>query len=222
MRFYVDEQLSHSQSLDLSFGSIYKSNRSPFDKRFHFILNLAIGGNFFGGNYGSQDIGRVSPGWTQPFQIDWVRIYRDASKDPVEPVYPPFASPLADVLPLEPVIVMPLQPLEIGVAADTFAWGGPFENSTFGTSSILYVRGEDNRVAYLRFDLNFQAINIESATLQLFGKADDSFRNDSVVVNVHSVDKTTWRESSLAWCNKPAIDEAIIDSVGVPASPGAF
>lgn len=225
MRFYVDEQLSHTQSLDVSFGGLYGKNRAPFDQKFHMILNLAIGGNFFGSNYGPQDLPRVAPGWTQPFQIDFVRIYRDASNDllspPSPPVSPPTPCPAPSAAPQDPFIVGPFDPVHVPVDADTFVWGGVFGNSSFAASSLLALKSSldpsESREVLLRFNLTLPAAPVESAALSLFGQAEGS--SDSVRVDLFSA-ASEWSASSLTWESRPMVSstEIVSDSLvsGVP------
>jgi len=84
MRWYVDSSLMRTATLERSFCSWctpcpYTGNRQPFDDSFHMILNLAIGGNFFPADrYGYFDPPNDSKTWTQPFQIDYVRIWKRA------------------------------------------------------------------------------------------------------------------------------------------------
>lgn len=47
----------------------------PFDKRFHLILNLAVGGNW-GGKYGVED--SIFP---QRMEVDYVRVYKEVISD---------------------------------------------------------------------------------------------------------------------------------------------
>eukprot|EP00999_Lentomonas_sp_LEN2_P003097 NODE_949_length_1101_cov_100.320329_g905_i0.p1 GENE.NODE_949_length_1101_cov_100.320329_g905_i0~~NODE_949_length_1101_cov_100.320329_g905_i0.p1 ORF type:complete len:298 (-),score=32.78 NODE_949_length_1101_cov_100.320329_g905_i0:96-989(-) len=82
MRWYVDGALMHRMNLDRSFYSgsgpnPYTANRQPFDQRFHMIINLAVAGNYFDPNrYGYFDEWYHPTTWTQPFQVDSVRVFR--------------------------------------------------------------------------------------------------------------------------------------------------
>jgi beta-glucanase (GH16 family) len=59
----------------------YTANYQPWDQRMHFLINLAIGGGFFGG------MGNLSPqqadAWADPtLAVDWVRVYQQSSGNP--------------------------------------------------------------------------------------------------------------------------------------------
>ncbi|ODM89409.1 Glucan endo-1,3-beta-glucosidase A1 [Orchesella cincta] len=46
----VDGKVYHEETLERNFWpSVYNSNGQPYDKAFHMIINLAVGGMFFGG-----------------------------------------------------------------------------------------------------------------------------------------------------------------------------
>jgi beta-glucanase (GH16 family) len=68
--WYVDDKKYHS--VNRGDGSIAEW---PFDKRFHLILNIAVGGNW-GGKMGIDD--RI---WPQTMEIDYVRVY-DLNRQP--------------------------------------------------------------------------------------------------------------------------------------------
>ncbi|XP_051170432.1 glucan endo-1,3-beta-glucosidase-like isoform X3 [Leptopilina boulardi] len=77
IKFYVDNKLTWTQSLEKSYGSIYPRNGAPFDQKFHILLNVAIAGGFFDpAKYGQFDINTAGPTWTQAYQIDYVRVYK--------------------------------------------------------------------------------------------------------------------------------------------------
>jgi len=79
MRWLLDGNVFFRMNLNRNFwsgrgGNPYNANRQPFDQRFHFIINLAVGGGFFPNPY-------ISPaeaqGWQNPnFMIDYVRVYQ--------------------------------------------------------------------------------------------------------------------------------------------------
>jgi len=77
--FSVDEKVTFTVDLRKSFWSgkgtnPYTDIRQPFDQRFHLLLNVAVGGNYFQGtfNYGSD-----TAKWTRPEMIvDYVRVYQ--------------------------------------------------------------------------------------------------------------------------------------------------
>ena len=66
MDFYVDDQLYHSITRDPK--DDFKG--WPFDKRFHLLMNLAVGGNWGGKEGIDMNI------WPQRMEIDYVRVYQ--------------------------------------------------------------------------------------------------------------------------------------------------
>lgn len=82
IQFAIDGRVFHTQTLQKNFNNAaagahpYSKNGSPFDQNFHFILNLAIGGNFFGG--AGQDVTpAIARGWGSPsFYVDYCRVYQ--------------------------------------------------------------------------------------------------------------------------------------------------
>lgn len=69
IRFYVDGVLYHTATEWWSSGGAFPA---PFNKRFHMILNVAVGGNW----PGSPNAGTVFP---QRMEIDHVRVYQRAT-----------------------------------------------------------------------------------------------------------------------------------------------
>lgn len=75
----IDGKETYRETLHQSFGD-YGANGKPFDKRFHLIINLAVAGDFFDSEkYGTFDPERDGATWTQPFIIDYVRVYQEKS-----------------------------------------------------------------------------------------------------------------------------------------------
>jgi beta-glucanase (GH16 family) len=73
IRWYFDGELYLTQNQWFSGGGIYPA---PFDKRFHFLLNVAVGGNFLPNPPPDADY------FPQEMEVDWVRVYQRAA--PVE------------------------------------------------------------------------------------------------------------------------------------------
>jgi hypothetical protein len=69
MRWYVD---GHLYSTETSWGSTGGSFPAPFNQRFHFILNIAVGGTYTGCTSSSC----VTATFPQQMLVDWVRVYR--------------------------------------------------------------------------------------------------------------------------------------------------
>jgi beta-glucanase (GH16 family) len=65
LRFYVDKQLYFAYKNDLTGFHTW-----PFDKRFHLILNVAVGGTY-GGAMGIDD--RIFP---RTMVVDYVRVFQ--------------------------------------------------------------------------------------------------------------------------------------------------
>lgn len=66
IRFYLNGVLYHTATDWWSRGGAFPA---PFDKRFHMLLNVAVGGNW----PGSPNAGTVFP---QTMQVDYVRVYQ--------------------------------------------------------------------------------------------------------------------------------------------------
>ena len=67
IRWYLDDVLFHSTN---SSHPDFTTYNWPFDQNFHFILNIAVGGQW----PGSPDASTVFP---QTMEVDWVRVYQD-------------------------------------------------------------------------------------------------------------------------------------------------
>jgi beta-glucanase (GH16 family) len=72
MQWIIDDVVIHTESLARNFWSgLYTGNGQPFDKDFFLIINLAVGGAFFGGEPFDPN---ESDGWPKrTFEIDYVR-----------------------------------------------------------------------------------------------------------------------------------------------------
>jgi len=76
MHWYVDGIWYHTEtSADWYSDGAPDNDRAPFDQRFHFLLNIAVGGNW----PGPPDETTVFP---QVMMIDWVRVYAFGSQSP--------------------------------------------------------------------------------------------------------------------------------------------
>ena len=79
--WFVDGGLFHTENINRNMWSgkgnnPYNHNGAPFDKPFHFILNLAVGGAFFPESvYGPQVTVEEARRWPKPtMEIDYVRV----------------------------------------------------------------------------------------------------------------------------------------------------
>ncbi|CAL8127868.1 unnamed protein product [Orchesella dallaii] len=72
MMWIVDDRVYHEETLERNFWeSVYTANGQPYDKEFHIIINLAVGGMFFG----DEPFDPIeADGWEKPtYEIDWIR-----------------------------------------------------------------------------------------------------------------------------------------------------
>jgi len=72
VQWLVDGKVYHEETLKRNFWpSLYKENGQPFDKSFYLILNLAVGGAFFGNEPFDP---KEADGWAKrTLEIDWVK-----------------------------------------------------------------------------------------------------------------------------------------------------
>ena len=108
--FTVDENPYFTVDLRKNFWSgkgpnPYTDIRQPFNEKFHLILNVAVGGNYFE-NIGEFDFNRDTPQWTRPEMIvDYVRVYqRPGQITEVKPIEVFTESPGNDYVPDIPSI----------------------------------------------------------------------------------------------------------------------
>jgi beta-glucanase (GH16 family) len=121
IQWLVDGTPYHTQSLLRNFyggkgANPYNDIRQPFDQRFFFILNLAIGGGFFGAQANALTQG-VARAWAQPEMIvDYVRVYQEGGNPiAVQPVPVPVPKPTNNVP--TPSAVNPSNPSTSGACA---------------------------------------------------------------------------------------------------------
>jgi len=82
IRWYFDKRMYYKTTLNRSFWSgkgtnPYTANRQPFDQRFHFVINLAVGGNFFNApQYGTFTTKDAESWPDNSFDIDYIRAYQ--------------------------------------------------------------------------------------------------------------------------------------------------
>jgi len=82
MRWYLDGEEYHNQTLKKSFWSgsgpnPYTKDGEPFTHNFQWILNVAVGGNFFPkSTFGTLDVNEAKQ-WPKPtMEVDYVRVYQ--------------------------------------------------------------------------------------------------------------------------------------------------
>ncbi|XP_054156520.1 glucan endo-1,3-beta-glucosidase-like [Oppia nitens] len=83
IRWYVDGQEYHRENINRNMWSgkganPYNHNGAPFDQGFFWILNIAVGGNFFPQNvYGPPVTPDEARRWEKPsMEIDYLRVYQ--------------------------------------------------------------------------------------------------------------------------------------------------
>lgn len=100
--------------------------------------------------------------------------------------------------------------------ADTYARGGDYADDNYGASSGMTLKQDNNasfrREAFLAFNLDVAADEIESATLYMHAGVSSSgaaIESDHYV-NIHALDPAEpWEELTLTWNNRPtALEQA--------------
>jgi len=187
MRWYIDGQKYFEQNLDRfwwegSGRNPYTANRQPWDQPFYFILNMAVGGNFFGG-MGDLSPDDVRDTWTQTkFMVDYVRVYRQCQECTTpEPLEPPS--------------------IPIVAQADAMVRSGRYANRNYGSDKTIQVgrEGVDQRESFLRFDLSsLSPSNITSAVLNLTIQDVSGDREVSMAIVT-----SWWGENDLKFTNTP-------------------
>jgi len=81
IQFLIDNRVYYTQSLQRSFWSgrgnnPYTANGQPFDQYFYAIINLAVGGGFFGANANSLTPAMAAQWKSSSLVIDYVRVYQ--------------------------------------------------------------------------------------------------------------------------------------------------
>ena len=67
--------------LQRKFGAMYKKKGAPFDEDFYLLMNMAVGGEFFGGDDKKLNL-TVAKSWERPIlEVDYVRVFRMIAKD---------------------------------------------------------------------------------------------------------------------------------------------
>jgi len=94
IQFLVDNKVYYTQTLQKSFWSgkgnnPYTATGQPFDQYFYIIINLAIGGGFFGNNANSLTLQQASAWANAKFYIDYVRVYQLTNSAVVTPTPAP-------------------------------------------------------------------------------------------------------------------------------------
>jgi len=78
IRWYFDGELYQTQT---SWHSTAAPFPAPFDRRFHLLLNVAVGGNFLPNPPDNADY------FPQEMEVDWVRVYQRSAAPPPAPSF---------------------------------------------------------------------------------------------------------------------------------------
>jgi len=102
------------------------------------------------------------------------------------------------------------QVILLPVSDDSFVRGGTHADTNFDSLTTLRVKDNTSeqyiRQVYLKFDVTaLQGYDIDTATLRLTFNSG----TDSTLHVLHSVDNGAWSEDSLAWNNRPGINDSI-------------
>lgn len=76
IKWFVNDKEFSRKRMNRRFGSGYRQRGQPFDKPFHLLINMAVGGDFFN-EYGQFDEEKDPEMWVRPtYEIDWIRVSR--------------------------------------------------------------------------------------------------------------------------------------------------
>jgi len=97
IQFLVDGTVFYTADLNQNFfsgkgKSPYNANRQPFDQPFFFLINLAVGGGFFGAESNSLTAAAAQK-WASPqLVVDYVRVYQKTDSSAIVPPPAPVPS----------------------------------------------------------------------------------------------------------------------------------
>ena len=100
--------------------------------------------------------------------------------------------------------------------ADAFVRGGSNSGNNYGTTQQLVIKentgtANNDRMSFLKFDLNAISGNVASAKIRLKVQNDDAGASHSL----YSVSDDSWTETGITWSNKPSAG-ALIGTQSVP------
>jgi hypothetical protein len=102
-------------------------------------------------------------------------------------------------------------------AADVYVRSGAYANQNFGTPSSLEVDTDDSGTiiqSYLRYSIGNLG-TISSAKLRFY-----ITNGTSIGPELKKISDTTWGETTLTWNNKPAVDGALMGTIGSVSAGG--
>lgn len=218
LKFFVDDRLAWTQTLQRSFGN-YGKNGAPFDQRFHILLNVAVAGGFFDPNrFGTFNIGSAAPTWTQPMQIDFVRVFKWVDGPvPVPIAPPPVQAPVR--APVQAPVQAPIQPtpsptptpgqcsiLQFPLFPVDDAHSDALRPTmSFGSDKTLSLRGsadaKQSRTAYVKFYLPRDRIP-SRAIFSLWGSLEEESGAMNVIVSGPLSNE--WNDNGLTHNERPS------------------
>lgn len=75
LTFYLDDKQYYQVDIGKVLSPFYKKPGQPFDQQFFWIINLAVGGNFFPGNQNVNP--EEAKKWPQPvLEVDYLKVYQ--------------------------------------------------------------------------------------------------------------------------------------------------
>jgi len=109
IQFLVDGKVVSTQSLTRNWYSgrgqnPYNAIRQPFDQPFFFLINVAVGGNFFGDQSNALTTA-VANNWASPeLVVDYVRVYQESTGGPIVNPVPVPTVPKTTVAPAKTTV----------------------------------------------------------------------------------------------------------------------
>ena len=121
------------------------------------------------------------------------------------------------------------QTFNLPATQDAYVRDGTNAGTAFGsTDAALLVtkvapagQANNNRESYVTFDLSSVTGTVSSATLKVFGRAEDS-RDANISVGAYAVAPTSWTDSTITWNNKPAGGSSAIATASVTDATGRY
>jgi beta-glucanase (GH16 family) len=169
MKFRMDGKSYWTVGTNKNWGSPYTENTKPWDQRFHIIINLAVGGNFFN-SYGPALTEAQARAWAKPtMEIDYIRVYRDLDSRK----YNPAKSGLPSTCPRQPnaSTSLLLEP-STGMMTEVIVAGLVMMVLFGGAVAILKYRQRRRQVA-VQEKVEEQTIEIKTEPITQFVPLDD-------------------------------------------------
>lgn len=121
------------------------------------------------------------------------------------------------------------QTFNLPATQDAYVRDGTNAGTAFGSTDAASLvtkvapagQANNNRESYVTFDLSSVTGTVSSATLKVFGRAEDS-RDANISVGAYAVATTSWTESTITWNNKPAGGSSAIATASVTDATGRY